>query len=779
MYFIIDVVNFSKERPVENPRADAFASRDEKGSISFHAPRVLARADSFLWNDTAWLCADHRGRVSHDGAGCPGDRRWLYVRDDQDGALWSVTFDPVQNKDAKYSYTASPESIVWRAVAHGIEASLRLIVPREEPVELWTITVHNTVKAVRDISLFPFFSIGAPGRFRDVAAWDASAGAIIHDYFGWWHTREDYERLRKMARAVLCIPDTMPASYECSERRFFGGYGAHAPAALRSSSLGNGAAVQEPSVAAMQFRAYLAPRETKRILLLMAVSATDQVDRLKKTWLTPNAVSQAYSAIIDFRQRNAPPVAGSLPDPKLDSMTNTWVVHQMHMMGRTNRMLPIAQARNAIQDILGLMYCDPEKARAQALWIWGRQRSDGFIPHGLPVREGARLSGLYAIEHTDLNVWGPIVLHDYVAETGDSDLLRAIVQYSDGGEADLYSHIATGLCRLLDRRSNRGLTLLGPGDWNDPLNFAGHKGKGESVWLSMAAAYALDQWALIADFLGADHDCERWKREAQSLRQAVRLYAWDGAWFARGTTDAGRWFGVKGDSEGRIYLNPQAWAILSGVADNEQIDRIIDSVNQYLYTPSGPMLLAPAYSRMHDDIGKLSMKPAGLLENGSVYSHAAVFWAYALYTVRKSDEAFKTLQALIPGAAHNTIDRCEQLPTYIPNYFRGTDAAEGVGRSSRRFTTGSAPWFYHTIATRLLGIRPELNGLRIDPQLPHSWPAVTVNRRWRGAHYRITIEPVKGNEKPGVLMNGEPLENSLLPADVDGKGRDCVVKALV
>jgi cellobionic acid phosphorylase len=186
------------------------------------------------------------------------------------------------------------------------------------------------------------------------------------------------------------------------------------------------------------------------------------------------------------------------------------------------------------------------------------------------------------------------------------------------------------------------------------------------------------------------------------------------------------------------------------------------------------MMLAPAYSGMRREIGKLTMKPAGTNENGSVYSHAAVFYAYALYTVHRPREAWRVLSSLVPGLTTNAIERCGQLPLYLPNFYRGTGAGRTAGRSSHRFTTGCAPWFYHTVATRLLGIRPELDGLRIDPQLPSHWDSVAVRRSCRGAVYEFRIGA--GGGEVGVVLDGRAVAGAVLPAPVEGTRHEVVVR---
>lgn len=343
-----------------------------------------------------------------------------------------------------------------------------------------------------------------------------------------------------------------------------------------------------------------------------------------------------------------------------------------------------------------------------------------------------------------------------MAESGDYGILDASVPFADKPQqrATLYDHLNRGLDWLLRDRTRRGLCRIGQGDWNDPLNMAGHQEKGESIWLSEALAYALATWAEIADFRRDQPRARRWRRAAAKLRQAINRYAWDGHWYVRGFTDAGRPFGTRRDREGRIFINSQSWAIISRAATPQRRRRCVRAVEQHLLTPTGPMTLAPAYTRFHGDIGKLTQKIPGWNENGSSYCHAATFYAYALYVALQADKGFAALRGLLPGGGANTIVRAGQVPLYVPNFYRGVAAGRKAGLSSHAPNTGTASWYYRTAITMLCGVRAEPHGLRLDPQLPARWRHVTVWRRWRDAEFTIQIIRDRQLRRPAVTLDG-------------------------
>jgi cellobionic acid phosphorylase len=388
----------------------------------------------------------------------------------------------------------------------------------------------------------------------------------------------------------------------------------------------------------------------------------------------------------------------------------------------------------------------------------------------MPFAEGVDQIPINAIPHKDINAWGPYAVHVYVAETGDQSILDESIAFADvpSQSATLYEHVCLGLDWLLRDRTGRGLCRLGQGDWCDPLNMAGLEERGESVWLSQALAFALESWAELARFRGDARSAQRYRLHAAKLRDAVNELGWDGEWYGRGFNDDGEAFGVSACAFGKIFLNAQSWAIMCGAADGERAAACSGAVERMLMTPAGPMTLAPAFTGMDEKIGKLSQKVPGWNENGSVYCHAATFYAYALYCLGDADRAFAVLRALLPGGGENTLQRAGQLPLYVPNFYRGADAGRKAGLSSHAPNTGTAAWYYHTAVTQLFGLRAELDGLRMDPKLPTGWDRVQVLRRWRGAEFDVSIRRGADGEAAGVVLDGSPLANDLVPVQEPG-----------
>jgi cellobionic acid phosphorylase len=301
------------------------------------------------------------------------------------------------------------------------------------------------------------------------------------------------------------------------------------------------------------------------------------------------------------------------------------------------------------------------------------------------------------------------------------------------------------------------------------MNMAGHQGKGVSAWLSMATSYAWQRWADICDAIMQQSHANRWNHHADVLNKNISQFFWHDKWFARGITDAGRPFGIKQDQQGSIYLNPQSWAMLAGVVDTYEADGLIAEVEQHLGTPYGLEMLGPPYTEMVEDIGRLTQKFPGTAENGSVYNHAAAFYAFALYQQGKSEQGYAALARMLV-TPEDALQR-EQLPVFIPNYYRGAmkQHPSHAGRSSQLFNTGTVAWFYRCIVEGLFGVSGTFDGLEFNPQLPNAWSNAKVVRRFRGARFNIQYKRRVTFQQLSVYVDGQLLDDNVFKHTIAGK----------
>jgi cellobionic acid phosphorylase len=396
------------------------------------------------------------------------------------------------------------------------------------------------------------------------------------------------------------------------------------------------------------------------------------------------------------------------------------------------------------------------------------------MPDGILLHEQAELKYINQVPHSDHCVWLPLCVQAYLEETGDHALLDEAVagEADDGSAASVLDRVTRALNWLVGNRDERGLSYIAQGDWCDPMNMVGHRGRGVSGWLSVATVYALRCWAGVCERLGRMDTAEDLRRHAEDIAAAVQQHLWDGDWFARGITDDGTGFGVAADAEGRIFLNPQSWAMLAGIASESQQDRMIRAIEEQLEGPHGVALLAPPYTRMREDVGRLTQKFPGSAENGSVYNHAAAFYVYALFTNGNADRAYRLLRRMLPAEDAEDQSQRGQLPVFIPNYYRGAwrDMPRTAGRSSQLVNTGTVSWFYRILVDGLFGVRGSPEGLVIRPQLPAAWNEATVTRDFRGAQFTIRLRRAPGARETALSLDGAPVAGHII-RDFEPGGR--------
>lgn len=763
-------------------RRAAFTETGERYVLRDH--RLMDTADMYLWNDTMFVQVDHRARCTalfnqpEHAFYAKGRQRCFYIRDDESGEYWSAPFDPVCREPDEFEFSVATTDLRWVVSRDDVEAVVELTVPRDDQVEIWRVSLTNTGHHRRRMSLFSLMPIGFMGWLFHRADYDPALGAIVCDHFPYYADYREYYRLRVKKNKVFFAADIPPVSWECGEEAFTGFSGMHAPEALRRPTLKKGGARFESITAVLQHRWSLQPGRARTVTFLFGPARSNgEIRRMRGRYLRPGGFDRAVAGQRRRRDRSRPCLTIDTPDTELNHFVNHWLPNQTMMQGYTFRVDMAPHTRNALIDTMGLTWIDPEAARERFLRIYSFQQADGAMPMGFQLDRQVRLNAQRRIFHRDINVWGALAIETYLEETQDWAILGEEVAFADSSDrTSLYDHVARGLTWQAGDRGRRGLSLMGEGDWNDPLNMAGYRGKGESGWLTQAVAVAADCWARVARGYGKQADARRFRALADRCRDAVRRRCWDGEWYARGTTDAGKLYGVETDREGKIFLNTQSWAMIAGEPDPRRIERMIRSVDRYLDTPWGPEMLGPGYTKMREDIGRLCQKHPGFAENGSVYCHAALFYAHGLYAARRGEEAFSVYRRMLTGAKGNPIERSGQLPLYIPSLYGGRPMDHNAGKSNHYFRTGSCPWFYFLTDRMLFGIRPEKEGFRVDPQVPAAWKTARLVRRFRGARYDIEYRRRKGLDTVRLRLDGKLLASNLVPTAKPGTKHTVVVE---
>jgi cellobionic acid phosphorylase len=763
-------------------------------------PTTMPKAGAFLWNTKMMIQVTCRGYATASFmqpepakyayaptieaktfmqpeqnyyAHHPG--RFVYVKDEDTNELFSAPYEPVRAKLDRFEFSAGKSDIKWTVEKLGVRVEMGFSLPMHDVAELWSIKVTNLTDRRRNLSVYPYFPIGYMSWMNQEAEWNEKVGGIVGSCVTPYQKAEDYPKMKYLKDKTYFLCETTPVAWEARQKRFEGEGGLHNPSSLQEPQLTNSDARYETPTAAVQYWADLKPSDSKEYRFLFGPAYDEaEILNMRKKYLSKTAFAQATKEYEEYIQRGNGCLKTETPDKELDNMINHWLPRQLYYHGDVNRLTTDPQTRNYLQDNMGMSFINPEVCRKAIVLSVGQQERNGSMPDGILLAEGAVLKYINQIPHTDHCVWLPIALEIYLNETGDYALLDESVTSMYGDTYTVFERFSRAMDWLLssNARDDRGLSYIAQGDWCDPMNMVGPKGVGVSGWLTVATAYAVNLWADICEQSGKTIIASNYRSGADAVNASANEHLWDGDWYSRGITDDGVKFGIKDDKEGRIWLNPQSWSILGGAASSDKIEKMLVEIDQQLDTPYGVVMFAPPFTAMREDVGRVTQKYPGQGENGSVYNHAAAFYAWSLYGINEADRAYSTLRKMIPGPSEEDLLRRGQLPIFIPNYYRGGHGFKNLdrtaGRSSQLFNTGTISWVYRCFIEGLCGLQGVKDGLKVDPKMPSHWGEMKVTRAFRGATYEVEIKR-SDTKQVVVTVDGTKAEGNVIKDVQKGK----------
>ncbi len=756
----------------------------ENGQCILTDPIKMPRASGYLWNKKMMLHANARGfitsqfmqpepmKYSHapilEGkifmlpeepyyAHHPG--RFFYIKDGSD--LFSLPHEPVRKKPDSFKFIQNKASIEWEIIKNEITYSLKLILPKDDVIELWELKVKNNSNQTKNIEIYPYFTIGYMSWMNQSAEYNKGLNAIIGTCVAPYQKLEDYFKNQHFKDKTYFISQNKPIAFETRQMVFEGEGGLNNPSMLETG-LQNGRALYETPAAIFEFKTTLKPNEEYSDLFIFGPALDDkEIAEMKERFLAKSAFEAAEKEIIEYIEEGEGVLKINTPNKHFNESVNIWMPRQVYYHGDTNRLTTDPQTRNYLQDAMGSVFINPETAKTSLFTALSQQKENGSLPDGIKLYDEAELKYINQIPHTDHPVWILVLLEAYLAETNDYAILEENITDKIGRDIKVKVRINAAMDWLIQDSDYRGLNYIAQGDWNDPMNMVGYKGKGVSGWLTLATSYVLKLWGEISE-------SEKYIKASETFKTNANKHLWDKDWYARGITDDDVKFGIATDIEGKIYLNPQSFAFLAGAADEEKTQKMLAAIEAHLETPYGAQLLAPAYTKMRDDVGRLTQKWAGAAENGAVYNHATAFYIYSLFTINENNRGFSALSRMIAGPNDEDYLKRGQLPLFIPNYYRGAykEFPETAGRSSQLFNTGTIAWVYRTIIEQLFGLKGTKTGLSIAPKFPEEWDNISVIRKFRGAVFEIEY---RKSETKGIIADGLLVSGNIVSGFEKGK----------
>ena len=736
------------------------------------------------------------------GNAVPMDRPgfYVYLRDNEDRDYFSISWQPVGKslEEAVYRCRHGLSYSVWECEYKGIKASQRMMIPLDDDALLWDVTVRNDSGRERSLSLFSYLEFSWHHIMIDNQNFQMSLycsgssfedGIIEHDLF--------YEEFGYQ----FFTADFDPDGFDCLRDVFLGTYQTEKdPQAVIRGKCSGSFEKGGNHCGSLQKDILLAPGETRRFIFMLGDGDRARGREIREKYRDHGAVDRAFSELAAFWDRKLGALQVRTPSEAMNTMLNIWTLYQSEINVMFSRFASFIEVggrtglgyRDTAQDSMTIPHSNPDKCRERILQLLKGLTSAGYGLHLFeprwfePEKEGEKkpfrsptvVPGInkkdiiHGIEDAcaDDALWLIPAITEYIRETGNLSFADEPVPYADSSVSTdpaaapdtVYEHMKRILDFSAEQVGENGICKGLRADWNDCLNLGG----GESALVSELHYWALSHFIGLAERLGRREDAAAYAKMREKVGKVINDGLWDGGWFIRGITKNGRKIGTKEGAEGRVHLESNAWAVLSGAADREKGLKAMDNVYGNLFTPYGIMLNAPSYTKPDDDIGFITRVYPGVKENGAVFSHPNP-WAWAAECVLgRGNRAMEYYNALCPYNQNDLIEIRQSEPYSYCQFIMGRDHT-AFGRARHPFMTGSGGWAYFSATRYMLGIRPDYDTLEIDPCIPEEWDGFSVRRIWRGAVYEIeVINP--SHVSKGILsltVDGKPVERvPALPA---------------
>ncbi len=727
-----------------------------------HTPRDWF---NFFWNPTYLACAAQNMNgfslfQSEEGVvtnlfGKQDERdspRWIYVRDRDTGEFWSVGFLPCGTGHNLFECRHGLGYTILRTRRNGVETAFRLFVPRKHAAEIWTIEVSNRSDTPRNLSVFSVAEIRLDGMHMPFGYLSGLSAEFLPEDNLLLFRNRTWTVTDKRYRAFL-YSDRRIRHWDASRAFFLGPRRDYArPERVERGRLGRSNASVEPLLGAVQHDLRIPPGRSRRWnIVLGLVHDLAEARRVRKAFAGSKEIEAEFEAVKKGNVRRLGRLRIETPDPSFDHLFNVWLKHQLHLMADWARFY-FKGFRDTCQDAAGMSILDPGRAREMLARALRNQRSDGFCPRAFRV---ASLEIAAADKHyADSPSWIAHATDAVLRETGDLSLLDETVPYSDSGEGTVWEHNLRAMEFLWNDRGPHGLSLIHHGDWNDLMDHVGPRGRGEGVWMSLALARVLRLVGRMAEWKGDRRTARLCARRFRRLRGIILEHGRDGDRFLYAINDEGRRIGSR--RSGRIFINPQSWAMLSGVVDARQYARIARKMEEIVETPVGPVHHWPPYTKYDPGIGQITGIPPGFATNGNVYCHAAAFKIAADFEAGRIEKAWETLQRILP-------DETRSEPYAQANGYVGPTALRTAHHvSDDPWRSGTVAWNFLNVFDRMLGFRRTFDGFRLRPRIPAAWNRVRFVRPFRGILFEIEIRRGAGPQ-PRLLVDGVPVEGDFVP----------------
>ena len=761
------------------------------GGYSFYRDARLLRLTRYRYNNV------------------PADTNGKYIYIKEKDIVWNPGWQPVKTELDSYECRHGLGYSRFTSKKDKLEASLLTFIPLEDTCEISHLTLTNHSNVSKDISLFSYVEWCLWDADDDMKNFQRNLNTgeveVIDQVI--YHKTEYRERRNHYAFHSV---NTKTSGYDTDRDDFLGAYhGPESPEAVFSGSCHNSIASGWSPIAAHQIDVTLAPGESRTIIFLTGYAENPDAEKweapgiINKTpakkiiekYATDDTVYQAFADLKTYWEDLLSHYQIQSKNDKVNRMVNIWNQYQCMVTFNMSRSASYYESgigrgmgfRDSCQDLLGFVHLIPERARQRIIDIASTQFKDGSAYHQyqpLTKRGNSDIGSGF----NDDPLWLIAGTSAYIRETGDFGILNEMVPFDNdiSTAVPLMEHLKRSLDYIITHKGPHGLPQIGRADWNDCLNlncFSEHPGESfqtfgpsegpvaESVFIAAMFVKYGEEYAKLCEYTGESEEARRARTEVTKMYESVLTHGWDGKWFLRAYDANSNKVGSKECEEGQIFIETQGFCPLAGIGIQEGLAKeALDSVKERLDTKYGVLLLQPAYTRYHLELGEITSYPPGYKENAGIFCHNNPWVSAAETMIGRGTRAFEIYQKTCPAYVEEFSEIHRTEPYIYSQMVAGRDAPR-FGEAKNSWLTGTAAWTFTNISQYILGIMPTLDGLSINPCIPEDFGDFQIKRKFREGTYYIQIHTTPHVEKgvKSMTVDGTDISGHVVPYE---KGKE-------
>ena len=720
--------------------------------------------------------------------------RYIYIRDNKTKDYWSASWQPVGKPLDVYKSECHHGTGYTniKASYEGIDSEALYYVPLDKTHEVWKVKVTNNSNEEKDLSVFGYCEFTNDNNYEQDQVNLQYTLFITKTYFVNNRIKQVInENVTKSAvndskvvNRVFGLVGADVASYCGDKEEFLGRYHSYAnPVGVENGNCGNKLNYNINACGALETKLILKPGESKEFAFILGMKSDSEADEIMAAYndVAKKSVEE-IAELKEYWHSKLNHLQVKTPSEAFNAMINTWNAYQCFMTFIWSRAASFSYCglrngygyRDTVQDIQGVIHLAPEMALEKIRFMLSAQVDNGG---GLPLvkfdhnaghedtpddESYVRATGHPAYRADDA-LWLFPTIYKYIAETGNIDFIDEVIVFANGGEGTVYEHLKRAIDFSMNRLGNHNMPAGLHADWNDCLRLGK---KGESTFVAMQLYYAMTVLKGFAE-IKKDTDYIKYLDDIQTaLGTILQDKCWDEDRYVRGFTEDGQVIGSRNDKEASMWLNPQSWAVISGLASKEQAEKSLESVHSRLNTPYGVKLMDPPYIEHAFDGALMLLFNPGTKENSGIFSQTQGWIILAESLMGHGNRAFEYFTESSPAAMNDKAE-IRKLEPYCHGQFTESNDSPFAGRSHVHWLTGTASTVMVGCVEGILGLRPDFYGIKIAPSIPSEWKNFEINKDYRGKKLHITVNNPNGAESgyKEVTLNGKIMDSDYIPFD--------------